>query len=401
MFKKLKPEQMKYLGLFVAYIIVIIAMTIWNPGSVMTEYGGGILFIYLLVSLVLMIMVFGYSWVGSSPVLIKFGTIFLFLFVLGLLFWWILTAFGAFSNNAESNIVSILFNVAILLGALTLLYKFSNIGVWIKQNSIYRLLNIFFLFIPCLFSDGMNKLRGVKSTSFSPANPLKDTQKNDVIGLLVIVGFIAAGVILTLWIIPGLKKSYFLKGGNQLVKNPISIDQAHTISSFAALNDSGNSTKLKPSYNYGISFWLYVDSFPPSTSSAYSKYSTILNYGGVPLVKYYAATNTMGIYIQNNKNTHDKNNDRLLFSYDHMPLQKWNNVVINYLNGTMDIFYNGKLISSSIDVSPPITYDTLTVGMDDGISGNIANVVYYPIPLSLYQINTLYTSLKNASPPTD
>ena len=247
----------------------------------------------------------------------------------------------------------------------------------------------------------MDKLRGIKTPSTqSGTNPFQGTKPSDVIALFVVLLIVALYFVTTQWIIPGIKKWYYLKGGNQIIGKSVPINTQSTASSFTELNeipDDQLASDLNPSYRYGISFWLYVDSFPPSTSSAYSKHSTILDYGGVPLVKYYAATNTLGVYIRDA--TKGKNDDRLLYSRDNMPLQKWNNVVINYLNGTMDIFYNGKLVSSSIEVSPPIVYDTLTVGMDEGISGEIANVVYYKEPLSLYSIDTLYTSLKNTSPP--
>jgi len=401
----LEASQIKYLGFFIAYLLLLFVMYSANPGGIITKFGGSAIFVSMFVGLLLMGMVLGYSGLTQ-----KLGTgtldiyspwlkglyIFLSLFVFGLLFWWILTAFGVFSNNADQQIGSMIFNFVLLLGVLTLVYKVSYLGGWFAKSPFIQLLVNLFMYIPCLFSGLMDKLRGIKS------NPFQGTKSSDVIALFAVLTIIAMYFVTTQWIIPGIKKWYYLKGGKQIIGESVPIDTQSTASSFTALNDVPDdqlATDLNPSYRYGISFWLYVDSFSPSTSSAYSKHSTILNYGGVPLVKYYAATNTLGVYIRDV--TKGKNDDQLLYSRDNMPLQKWNNVVINYLNGTMDIFYNGKLVSSSIEVSPPIVYDTLTVGMDNGISGEIANVVYYKYPLSLYSIDTLYTSLKNTSPPLD
>ena len=408
----LEASQVKYLGIFLAYLLLLFVLYATNPGGIMTKFVGATVFVTMFVGLLLLGMVLGYSaltnQLGTGSINIfnpwlKGLYIFLSLFVSGLLFWWILTAFGVFANDADQHIGSMIFNFVLLLGVLTLVYKVSYLGGWFANSPFIRLLINSFLYIPCLFSGILDKLRGIKTPAGT--NPFQGTKSSDVIALFVVLIIIALYFILVQWIIPGLKKWYYLKGGKQIIGGATPINKKSTASSFVELNDIPEDqipTELNPSYRYGISFWLYVDSFPPSTSSAYSKHSTILDYGGVPLVKYYAATNTMGVYIRNmayDGVARDKKDERLLYSHDGVALQKWNNVVINYLNGTMDIFYNGRLVSSSIEVSPPIVYDTLTVGMDDGISGDIANVVYYADPLSLYSINTLYNSLKNTSPP--
>jgi hypothetical protein len=59
-----------------------------------------------------------------------------------------------------------------------------------------------------------------------------------------------------------------------------------------------------------------------------------------------------------------------------MLLQKWNDILINYSNGIMDIFLNGELVNSSNNVVPYFNLDNLTVGENDGIKGGIRNVIY-------------------------
>ena len=65
----------------------------------------------------------------------------------------------------------------------------------------------------------------------------------------------------------------------------------------------------------------------------------------------------------------------------------------------MDIFLNGELVKSSIEVVPYYTYDNLTIGEDDGIKGGICNVVYFRHALTSTNIYYLYNSVKNRTPP--
>ena len=73
-------------------------------------------------------------------------------------------------------------------------------------------------------------------------------------------------------------------------------------------------------------------------------------------------------------------NDRE-FKFDNIKLQKWNNLVINYGSGVLDIFIDSKLIGSFSQVIPYNMSDNLTVGDGDsvkpGLNGGICNVVFY------------------------
>ena len=59
--------------------------------------------------------------------------------------------------------------------------------------------------------------------------------------------------------------------------------------------------------------------------------------------------------------------DKILFETDRIKLQKWNNITLNFVKGTLDIFINGELVNTSKSVIPYMQYDNLVTGQNDGI----------------------------------
>jgi hypothetical protein len=161
-------------------------------------------------------------------------------------------------------------------------------------------------------------------------------------------------------------------------------------------------------YQYAISFWVFLDSAAPNTSASYSKYTSLLNFGNKPNVLYNGETHTLMVTMQQkdlkkiNKNhliDFDENGNRILYKNENMLLQKWNNIIINYSGGVLDIFLNGELVKSDKNVVPYYNYDNLTIGEDQGIKGGICNVVYFNKPLTSSNIYYLYNMVKTKTPP--
>ena len=82
-----------------------------------------------------------------------------------------------------------------------------------------------------------------------------------------------------------------------------------------------------------------------------------------------------------------------------LKMQKWNNIVINFIDGTYDLFVNGTLVNSFQGVMEEFEYKSITIGEDGGSSGGIANIVYYKNYLTKHKILTNYNLLKNKNPP--
>ena len=218
----------------------------------------------------------------------------------------------------------------------------------------------------------------------------------------IIILIIISTIITLYFVIPVLIQKISIQGGKQFITDTIDTNISRVISSYEKLNGSPSFE-----YQYGISFWFFIHSFPPSTNSNYNKFTSILNYGNKPNILYNPNTNTLMITteqkgLQELNNTvldFDDTGNRIIYRQNNILLQKWNNMTINYSNGTLDVFLNGKLVKSAIEVVPYMTLDNLVVGSDRGISGGICNLVYFKKPLNAISISYLYNMVKDKSPP--
>jgi hypothetical protein len=224
-----------------------------------------------------------------------------------------------------------------------------------------------------------------------------ETSKSSIVMLCIIIL-----IILLYNIIPAIIQKLNAQGGRQLLNEPINTNVPTIIASYEKLNGSNLFT-----YQYGISFWFFIHSFPPSTNYNYNKFTSILNYGNKPNILYNPSTNYLMITIEqkglkeinNNLLNFDNNNNRIVYETNNVLLQKWNNIIINYSNGTLDVFLNGNLVKSNITVVPYMSLDNLIVGTKNGISGGICNLMYFKKALNAINISYLYNIVKNKSPP--
>jgi len=143
-------------------------------------------------------------------------------------------------------------------------------------------------------------------------------------------------------------------------------------------------------YNYAISGWFNIKNMPPNTNKAYTKWTNVLNYGNKPAIQYKADENKIKVMMQTSSSS-----SKEITIIEDIPLQKWNHIVINNNNGTLDTFFNNKLVSSVDGEVPYIDNESVIVGEDNGIYGSVINVLYYDKPLSIQKIDTLYNSFKN------
>jgi hypothetical protein len=310
-----------------------------------------------------------------------------------LIIFWIV--YNIQNLSGDSSVLSLILNLLIVIIVLGLIYKTINVKTPVgndKKNAFFSLIFNTFFYIPCLFS-----------TTFDSIGKIIVGEYNSTTAGSLIMLMAAIVLLISYFLIPSVFNKINLQGGQQLVNNPVHTDTQYALGSYEQLNGSETFD-----YQYGISFWVFIDAAPPNTNPSYSKYTSLLNFGDKPNVLYNGKTNTLMIITQQkdlNKITENKltdfddNGNRIIYKNENMLLQKWNNFIINYNGGILDIFLNGELVKSVVGVVPYYKLENLTIGEDNGIKGGICNVVYFRKQLSASNIYYLYNMVKNRSPP--
>ena len=72
------------------------------------------------------------------------------------------------------------------------------------------------------------------------------------------------------------------------------------------------------------------------------------------------------------------------------PLQRWNNIVINYDSGMMDIFINNELVKSHDKIISFQKISDFVIGEKEGLYAFVKNIRLYPEPLSRASISAFY-----------
>ena len=156
-------------------------------------------------------------------------------------------------------------------------------------------------------------------------------------------------------------------------------------------------------YSYALSGWFYINPQPPNTRTAYTTYTNILKYGNKVNLEYNGQLNSlrvMAAVATSGKDIVNQPNDSVeLYQTNNVLYQKWNNIVINYDGGYLDLFINGELVASRSGVAPYMSFDSIVAGADTGILGGICNVTYYETPLSKSTIELTYKALQGKKNP--
>ena len=308
----------KYTLGFILFCLAVTILYFVNPWGIMTDYGGPAIFFTLFIGIIFMILITIYQYYIDNPSKQQSDTPTFMSFILkgiyvlgtlglsGVLIYGALKIMGVFDQDASKpeSLGHIIFNLLLFFGMLVIVYKLAMTGGYLEKNPWYRLIINSIFYIPCLLVtliSNIGEFIGIYKprtpSSFSP--PTLFETKMLFLSLLLISGYFIWGYLAK----PYLTGKYLKQGGTQLVNQPIKTNKLTNVASYQTLNGEDNKA-----YKYAMSFWIYVDSFPPSTSTGYMKVVPLLSYGENPTIKYDSKENALYITVKQSTDDKETNN---------------------------------------------------------------------------------------------
>lgn len=376
---KMKTDK-KYVILILLVIALILNLSyVASPTVQQPEaYASTLAIFVFIIGIIIRILVT--SGGGTTFIVFGFATVTVLLYVL-------------FTNSIDMYVTGII-RTLLLIGIITLGIAMANnlVGQYINKftRNIYaKFLIDLILYIPCLFSDF---IAGVKSEY----------------GLTSSVTFILLGLeiaFITLYLL--LPKIFELsiksEDGVTVIGKPVFLDieTAPTfiddrLTSLARYNDLGQARsdydKNTMNVNYAFSMWVFLNQQNKQDSKPLNVFSYGESYPQVYVTTQCPVTGD-DIYIIK------------LYKLDtgyefRSPNQKWNNIVFNYNDKTIDVFINGNLEkTTSRSINNIQTASQILIGSENGLYGAICNVRYFKRPLTKNTIVNSYNLLMKQNPP--
>ena len=363
------------------FTIIIALLIYYNPYKIISNYSNSFIFI---ISLILVIITSLITYKNSNKntnyqdlkeffIKIIFFISFVFIFIFSLFF----LTYLIINFNFSLNIFIYSINLLIIIGILALFFKFFEYALKInnvEDNILLEfLLNIIF-YIPCLFIDLIEFLK----------YQYKITSKT--IWIIFIIEIILISIRILLPILYKLYIQYF-SYSYIIEEGPIYLEKKKVVGVFENLDN----LDISSNYNFAISCKIWINPQPKSTSSAYNKQTPLLNYGDIIVIYY--NKNKLEIYAATTHDNYGYSNKLIkVYEVKDILYQRWNNIVINYFGGTLDLFLNNELILSQINITPLLFPNQIICGSENGINGGIKSLKFYNKTLSKNDVNYIYYS---------
>ena len=162
---------------------------------------------------------------------------------------------------------------------------------------------------------------------------------------------------------------------------------------------------IQYNYNYCISCWVFIDNYDGNLNIN-STEKTIIKFGNKLNLVFNPYKKELSVKVKscitdliNDELNKQKCNTKIAFRSNNILYQKWNHILFNYDSGTLDVFINNKIVSSTPNISPLYIDDGINVGDEHGVEGAICNVMYFSNILNKSEINNLYSFFYAKNPP--
>jgi len=256
----------------------------------------------------------------------------------------------------------------------------NNVGLGFVFNFIMKLI----LYIPCFIIDCSNVLR----------EQLQLAKKEYTV---VIILLIQIALIASKFLIPKVFNTVINSNGVVLTHKVYPLEIKNSVAIPPSMKN------MVKTVNYGISTWIYIHPVPPNTNEAYIQNTSLVNCGNVPDIQFNAEKSTLIFSVD----VTDANGGKRTVIVPDKKTQRditivhsrWNNVFVNFIDGSIDIFLNGDLVISQQNIIPYQNPNGIIIGSSPGIYGEMSNLVYYKTPVLAQSIKLMYESMKDMNPP--
>lgn len=249
---------------------------------------------------------------------------------------------------------------------LSFIYKNFQLGKPTRNpGSITGLLFNLIFYIPCIIVDVVEYIR--KELALAPPSSY-------------IILFLCLALLIGRIFYKHFYESTIYANGKKLLEEPVYLNEYNQLTTMQDLNYDGSSFQLE----YALVFDFSIYSFPPNINSRNNQNISIFNFGYRPNVLYNLSKNQLVITMLDNNNV-----TKTLATINDIKLQSNYNMIINYKDGTLDIFLNDNLISSTPNVIPKTGFGSITCGSQNGVPGHINTIYYFPNALGVREIEKI------------
>ena len=282
---------------FIIYTIIIGYLFLRNPFDWINETNGGTaIFLSLFGGILIILTLFFYTKrtelfenEKNIGTLSFFGKIFTTIGLIGLIIFISYVIFNLTAYFSDwSKYIFLIINLFIFIGIVAILlklFKYDKGEPGDTKPSWGSLIKKIVFYFPCLLLDFVEYIKYEYSITTKPI-------------VLLLMGEIL--LVALYFILPWLLNKLISYNSKLLLGDPINLNSQENLGAFQDVNfiPNINTGNKEFSYNYAISGWFFLDSFPPETNSSYSEYTSLLNVGDKPNILFNVLKNKLKIIVR-------------------------------------------------------------------------------------------------------